>query len=70
MSIREGKTVKLLDSIQKCCYGFLMISEGNKNVYLNSFNPFQTSISFHIETSHLICTVNQMFGFYMELTLG
>ena len=27
---------------------------------------FQCSIAFHIETSHLICTANQMIGFYMK----
>ena len=29
-------------------------------------NPFQLSVVFHIETSHLICSVNQMLGFYMK----
>ena len=29
-------------------------------------NPFQPSVAFHIGTSHLICSVNQMTGFYME----
>ena len=26
-------------------------------------NPFKPSVAFHIETSHLICTANQMIGF-------
>ena len=29
-------------------------------------NPFQSSVTFHIETSHLICNAKQMTGFYME----
>ena len=29
-------------------------------------NPFQFSDAFHIETSHLICSSNQMTGFYMK----
>ena len=33
-------------------------------------NPFQPSVTFHIETSHLICNANQIFGFYMNATLG
>ena len=28
--------------------------------------PFQASVAFHIETSHLICIANQMTGFYMK----
>ena len=30
------------------------------------FNPFQRNITFHIETSHLTCTANQMAGLYMK----
>ena len=33
---------------------------------LDSCNPFQPSVAFHIETNHLICTLNQMNGFYMK----
>ena len=33
-------------------------------------NPFQPSVAFHIETSHLICSEYQMTGFYMNATLG
>ena len=36
----------------------------------NKFNSFQSSTTFHIETSHLICTENQDNGFYMECTDG
>ena len=42
-----------------------------KRLYFNSlFNPFQPSVAFHIETSHLICTANQMTGFYLECKTG
>ena len=34
------------------------------------FNPFQPSVAFHIETSHLICCANQMTGFYMKRNTG
>ena len=29
-------------------------------------DPFQFSVAFHIETSHLIWTANQITGFYMK----
>ena len=31
-----------------------------------TFNPFQLSVAFHIETSHLFCSAKQMNGFYIE----
>ena len=33
-------------------------------------NPFQSSVAFHIETSHSTCTANQMTGFYMKCNTG
>ena len=33
-------------------------------------NPFQPSIAFHVETSHLICFANQITGFYMKCNNG
>ena len=33
-------------------------------------NPFQPSVAFHIETSHLICKAKQMTGFYMKCNTG
>ena len=32
----------------------------------SKFNPFQPRVAFHIETSHLFWTTNQMTGFYMK----
>ena len=31
----------------------------------SGFNPLTTNVSYHIETSQLICYVNQLTGFYM-----
>ena len=31
-----------------------------------TFNPFQLSVAFYIETSHLLCSAKQMNGFYIE----
>ena len=33
-------------------------------------NPFQTSVAFHIETSHLFSRAEQMTGFYMKHNTG
>ena len=33
-------------------------------------NPFQSSVAFNMETSYLICTANQMTGFYMKCNTG
>ena len=33
-------------------------------------NPFQSGVVFHKETSHLICTVNQMTGFFIKYNTG
>ena len=37
---------------------------------LDLLNQFHSSVAFHIETSHLICTVNQMSGWYMKCKIG
>ena len=34
------------------------------------FNPFQPSVVFHIETSHLFKSEKQMIGFYMKCNIG
>ena len=34
------------------------------------YSPFQFSVTFHIEHSHLICSANQMTGFYMKCNAG
>ena len=34
------------------------------------FNARQSTIAFHTETSHLICSANQLTGFYIELKTG
>ena len=35
-----------------------------------TINPFQPSVPFDIETSHLFCSVKQMTGFYMKRNTG
>ena len=35
-------------------------------LYQCTFNPFQSSVAFHIETTHMICRVKLMIGFYMK----
>ena len=41
-----------------------------KGLTFSKFNPFQSSITIHIETIHLISTTNKNSGFYMECTDG
>ena len=36
----------------------------------NAFNPFQPSVAFHVETSHLFCFAKQVTGFYMKCNTG
>ena len=41
-----------------------------KNMVRSSnIHPFQSNVVFHTETSHLICSANQLTGFYMMRTL-
>ena len=34
------------------------------------FNPFQPNVGFHVETSQLFCSANQMTGFNMKCSTG
>ena len=47
---------------------------GSRMVYFNLqthlISPFRPSVAFHIETSHLFCSANQMTGFYMKFNTG
>ena len=38
--------------------------------FLFHVNPFQPSVAFHIETSHLFCRAKQITGFYMKCNTG
>ena len=33
-------------------------------------NPFQSNVAFHMKTSHLISSANQMTGFHMRYNTG
>ena len=47
-------------------------------VFIDLFNeinlslvaPYQSSVAFYIDTSHLICTANQMTGFCLKCNTG
>ena len=43
----------------------MMCKVTNKDI-----NPFQHSVAFHMETSHLFCSAKQMTGFYMKHNTG
>ena len=36
----------------------------------SAFNPFQASVAFHIETSHLFCRAKQITGFHVKRNTG
>ena len=39
------------------------------NICTMNLNPFQSSVVFQIETSHLICIGNQITGFYIKCNI-
>ena len=39
-------------------------------VRLPPFNLFQPIVVFYVATNHLMCTANQMIGFYMKCNTG
>ena len=47
-----------------------LVVKGLERLTLVLINPFQSTVTFHIETNHLICTANQMTGFYMKCKTG
>ena len=48
--------------------GYFRLQWIRSKMYL--INPFQPSVTFHTETSHLICTANQATVFYMKINTG
>ena len=42
---------------------YFLAGKTSKGDTMKVFNPFQPSVAPHIETSHLICTENQIAGF-------
>ena len=46
----------------------MYLTNWNIRNYTNKSN--QPSVAYHIETSHFICTTNQMSGFYMKCNPG
>ena len=55
-----------MKSMDHLIFSILTIFQKQKLYFLCHFNQFQPSVTFHIETSHLICTANQTTGFYMK----
>ena len=48
---------------------YLYVAITSHSMYSTGYlglNPFQTSVAFHIETSHFFCSAKQMTGFYMK----
>ena len=49
---------------------YLPVNGMNAKLHRLLLNPFQPSVAFYIETSHLSCTANQMIWFYMKCNTG
>ena len=52
------------------CIQVVILKKSNSElsyIIVKLFNSFQSSIAFHIETSHLFCRAKRMTGFYMKL---
>ena len=49
---------------------FKITPDSKKGEVGSLFNPFQPSVAFHIETSHLFSSVKQMTGFYIKCNIG
>ena len=52
------------------CFYHCINNVAGRKMLFNVFNPFQPSVAFHVENSHLLCFVNEMAGFYMEGKIG
>ena len=48
----------------------IILRKPDSNFEMVEINLFQSSVAFHIETSHLFCSAKQMTGFYMKPTTG
>ena len=46
------------------------IAQNTENKWNSCLNPFQSSVAFHIETSHLICIANQVRFLYVMQRWG
>ena len=65
-------------NVSKKCYEDFINSKVTRTINIQRriqnpseiVNPFQPSAKFHIETSHLTYTANQMTGFYVECNTG
>ena len=55
-------------SMYVCDFSFIHIASSQHFCFHKS--SFHPSVAFHVETSHLICLVNQMTDFYMRYNTG
>ena len=49
------------------CILCLVIARTNESVFMFLVNPFQRSVLFYIESSHVIWSANQMTNFYTKM---
>ena len=58
--------VIIFEQVNKLSIKTMVLTFLKYDMYINAHNPFQLSITFHIENSHLIYSANQMAGFYIK----
>ena len=67
MTKQEGAAILSLRMVGLCFVNFSMVKFELTECCLN---PFQPSVAFDIETSHLFCRAEQMTSFYMRHNTG
>ena len=60
--INNGYCIKFSFSFLSFAFLFAILA--------SKLNRFHASVRFHTEISHLICTINQITGFYMKWSIG
>ena len=48
----------------------MSLSYYEKSLDIGVFNPLTTNVPHHVETSQLICNINQLTGFYIMGNIG
>ena len=64
--VKYTQTIRRLDHFVGLAFNGLQLPLNKCEYVVIMFNPFQTSVAFHMETSRLTCIANQMTGFYMK----
>ena len=71
MKVKSRISQTMWQTMSWILLSYLSLTHGfTTDVSRLSFNLFQPSVAFHIETSHLFCRVKKMTGFYIKRNAG